>query len=126
MIVNNMDQRLIVIGDIVLLPGNNDIDTSLWKKAEKEYNLENLFDNDKIKIISQTQKKGDKTIELGFKDYPFKKKEDLILNTYNLKTLKKWQSEETDMPIRTKLEKRISSITDKKIKEKYGKPDNHI
>ena len=79
-----------------------------------------------IEEIFELAKKGEKEFEKEFKDFDFKKKEDIIKNTYNIKTLEKWQVQETDTAIRIQIDKRIQGITDKKIKETYGKPDNHI
>ena len=186
MIVKNNDLRLIVIGDIKLLPGNNQVDSALWNQYRKEYNIDRILESKRLEEVvekgfnkkakelekkreeflqhqknidehkeklegiedEEEKKKESKELkekekvlkeemkelnkmenevkEKEFKDFDFQKKEEIIENTYNLKTLEQWELSEPDVAIRVKLEKRIQGIKDKKIKEKYGKPDNHV
>ena len=82
---------------------------------------------EKEKVIKEEAKELEKlNKEKEFKDFDFQKKQEIIENTYNLKTLEAWELTEPDTAIRVKIEKRIQGIVDKKIKEKYGKPENHV
>jgi hypothetical protein len=123
MILKNNDMRLIAIGDFRLLPGCNDVDSKLWKKYQEKYDLKEILNSKKLEEIKH--KKGEK--EVSFIDFPFSKKEDVVNNTYNVKTLQAWRKIETDPSIKVLIEDRLKGINDKTIKDikNYGKPANH-
>ena len=125
MIIKNNDERLIVIGEFRLLPGCNDVDTVLWNQYKIDYSFENMLENKQLEEIFETRKKGEEVIEKEFKDFDFKKKEDILKNTFNIKTLEKWYIVEPDTTIRNRIDEQIKGIKNNTIKQEYGKPKNH-
>jgi len=132
MILKNDDMRLIVIGDVKLLPGCNDVDDEIlqsYSKKSKEYknglyNLDEIFQTCNIVKIEEKDEKGN---NLNFTDFPMSKKEDIVNNTFHIKTLENWRLVEKDSAIKILIEDRLNGIKNKTITDvkNYGRPKNH-
>lgn len=107
------------VGNLMLLPGHNDIPDKKWKMAEPSCekhiaagDLEIInADWDKETKKKKTVKADDKkqTAE-SIRDVSPAKAKDIINNTYNIDTLSKWQEEETRDETRLQITKQIDKI----------------
>lgn len=137
MIIKNNDMRLIVIGDIKLLPGFNDVNTELYKEyTEKEtqgkgktkvplYDLSIPLSTRAIEIITEKNKEDE--VKEEFKDFSTSLKENIVNNTYSIKTLENWRRDEENIPVKNMIEDRLKDIKNNVISDTntYGKPEKH-
>lgn len=126
MIIKNNDSRMIVIGEVKLLPGCNDVDPIIWSQCKKEYDLNLLTEENQIEEIFEKVVKDGAEVDKPFNSLTIKKKKDIINDTFNIKSLQKWDENEQDMAIRKLIEDRIKDIAENKVKEKYGIPRSHV
>ena len=137
MIIKNNDMRLIIIGEIKLLPGYNDVDTELFQNyTEKEtigkgkikvpkYDLKETFNNKILEKIIEVNE--DKEI-IEFENFSSSLKEKVINDIYHIQTLEKWRKTEQDISIKVLIEDRLKDLKNNKINntKTYGKPKNHV
>jgi hypothetical protein len=118
-LVVEKDGKKISTGNLMLLPGHNDIPDDKWKMAEDSCkthieagNIEIIgADWDKETKKKKTVKTGDKEKSAeSIKDVSPKKAKDIISNTYNIDTLTKWQEEETRDETRLQITKQIDKV----------------
>lgn len=139
MIVEWKDNRVVVIpfdnnNSIRLLPGFNEVNEDEWKKAKKFTNLENDYQWRFIKEVvaekeivteKENKKTGEKIIEksiekkfVDLKDLPDEKAEEVVLDTFDIKTLEKWKKIEGRDNVRISIIEQIKNIKEYKIKDK--------
>jgi hypothetical protein len=134
MIIKNNDMRLIIIGDIKLLPGFNDVDTELFKDYTEgkgkgksktpKYDLKETFDN---KILEKVIETKDENEVIEFIDFSMSLKEKIVNETYSIKVLDTWRKTEQNISVKVLIEDRLKALKENKINDisTYGKPANH-
>jgi hypothetical protein len=123
MIIKNNDSRLIVIGDIKLLPGCNGL-TEDEEKFWKEFTTT----DEKVPNVYNIKYLNIEVSDENFNVLDIKQKEKILTKTFNIKTLEKWAEAEPDASIRNQILTRIEGIkkADIKVVNEYGKPKNHV
>ena len=99
--------------NIILLPGINDIPDTLWKVLKEYKSIKASIERGDIEEVEKkvsTGNSGQKKTITTFKELPQKEAEELISQTVNLQTLKKWKKQDTRSDIRVAIEDRIKEI----------------
>ncbi len=114
--------------NILLLPGMNEIDDDLWKAARKlvlhqigKYIIEHhaqVSEQKKVIEDPETKEKKEETV-VEIKSKEFKKLDisraiEIVQDTWNIDTLKKWEKEEGRDSVRAEIKNQIEKI------EKFG------
>lgn len=127
----------VVVGNVTLLPGNNEVDKDLWALARL-----NVLDQIKTKLcvevatevkVKETKLKDSKGKPTGevkketvitakeFNKLSANEAEEVVADTFNLATLKKWMKKCKYDEVRTSIANKIDEVekygTDKKKKE---------
>lgn len=137
MIINWTESRLKVVpvkgkGNIILQPGNNEVDESLWNECRgiltrdiKAGRVKEVHVKKEEKIIEPEKKgPGGKILKpaekvttvkgKGLKDLSLEEAEAVVNETFALDTLKKWKKTESRDSIRTAIMNQIETV------EKFG------
>jgi len=118
----------VLAGKIILLPGYNDVDEKEWVHAR--VGVKDLIGKDIIEVATEVKKTVKKVedpvtkevtektevtiISKKFKALSLEKASEIVADTYNMETLKKWKKNESRDSIRKDISNQIDKI------EKYG------
>jgi len=122
---------------LYLTSGINYIPKEYWEACKKhrmiQYDIESKrlvevkAEVEKTVVNESTGKKTTKKIEAEkFSDFDSSKKEDIIKDTYDVRSLEKFLDEEKDSDIRLTIQKRIDEILNAPIDETIGHPEDHL
>lgn len=105
-----------VVGKVTLMPGNNVITDSEWDgiKDNLKYELEKGLISEIVQEIPEVDKEGKETGKKvtvkEFRKMEAERAEEIVKDTYNLKTLKSWKKNESRDSVRAAIQNQIDAI----------------
>lgn len=129
MILNWTKDRILKVGDLTLLPGMNEVSDEQWLvvrgDVKDHLDRKNLLEvhAEVVKKVDPETKKEVFKIESAktLKQLAAKEAEEVVKQTFNLKTLGKWLKEEARDSVRVEIRNQIDSVNkfgEDKAKEK--------
>ena len=105
MTIKNQKKNGVKNGVVKLLPGHNEVNTEVWNAIKSNCNIDNVGLEE---VVIATAGKGDNVVE--FVKMRADKKLEIIVDTFDIHTLKKWYDDEKEGNIRNAIDKQMKKL----------------